>query len=652
MASSAQEQQRLPTAAGLQNLMAMALGSFRREDLGYNNSNNDRDDHRMPPRYSTNRASAHRDVQVVRTKRGAPTAAATADKKGTMVQALHQELPLHLNNNNNTAQQQQQRETLRYQPPRTIDFHHISSTNSLSGNGTVTSEITMLNLDFLGEEDSDDQTVQTTNTNDYDGMDQMQQTMNEMLALAKKSAGSGGMLDASHKSSGSLHSLGNVSFGVSSVLNHKERLYGSKRNVTEDQQQVVMGAGKMNGGEFVLKRPSSVIPLHLKNENNGIAHLQQGLPPSLPPRLSSSPNHPQHRPTITTSNTSNSSNGDDQEEEYSAGEIDAIIELKLEVANQRTIIDELSSKLNRALGEKKELEEKMVMSSSMNSRSSHWRRLNRDHDGEQQPSIDEEPNVLSSSLRQLSMSYKTATSTIFSSFSVANPLKEEITPPPSSAQPTPRTTTPTPTTAQSSPISTSWSQAKSGSTTLISAPSQQQQQQQQQRSQSLTIPNNSNNNNNNSKIQLQLLELQTTLATQMESSKRKEREWMSLCEKLQSENQRLSDENRQWKKNSVGSCSNLSGLSRLSGRNGASGSSSGGGGSIKSLQSSDFSSRKGRITEGVPLREEKKQDSVAEGKEEEEEDDDECSSTQNSSGDQESWKKSLEVEPIFVRTKI
>jgi len=374
----------------------MALGSFRREDLGYNNnSNNDRDDHRMPPRYSTNRASAHRDVQVVRTKRGAPTAAATADKKGTMVQALHQELPLHLNNNNNNTAQQQQRETLRYQPPRTIDFHHISSTNSLSGNGTVTSEITMLNLDFLGEEDSDDQTVQTTNTNDYDGMDQMQQTMNEMLALAKKSAGSGGMLDASHKSSGSLHSLGNISFGVSSVLNHKERLYGSKRNVTEDQQQVVMSAGKMNGGEFVLKRPSSVIPLHLKNENNGIAHLQQGLPPSLPPRLSSSPNHPQHRPTITTSNTSNSSNGDDQEEEYSAGEIDAIIALKLEVANQRTIIDELSSKLNRALGEKKELEEKMVMSSSMNSRSSHWRRLNRDHDGEQQPSIDEEPNVLS-----------------------------------------------------------------------------------------------------------------------------------------------------------------------------------------------------------------------------------------------------------------
>ncbi|KAK1732590.1 hypothetical protein QTG54_016731 [Skeletonema marinoi] len=644
MASSAQEQQRLPTAAGLQNLMAMALGSFRREDLGYNNSNNDRDDHRMPPRYSTNRASAHRDVQVVRTKRGAPTAAATADhKKGTMVQALHQELPLHLNNNNNTAQQQQ-RETLRYQPPRTIDFHHISSTNSLSGNGTVTSEITMLNLDFLGEEDSDDQTVQTTNTNDYDGMDQMQQTMNEMLTLAKKSTGSGGgMLDASHKSSGSLHSLGNVSFGVSSVLNHKERLYGSKRNVTEDQQQVVMGAGKMNGGEFVLKRPSSVTPLHLKNENNGIAHLQQGLPPSLPPRLSSSPNnHPQHRPTITTSNTSNSSNGDDQEEEYSAGEIDAIIALKLEVANQRTIIDELSSKLNRALGEKKELEEKMVMSSSMNSRSSHWRRLNRDHDGEQQPSIDEEPNVLSSSLRQLSMSYKTATSTIFSSFSVANPLKEEITPPPPSKT--------TATTAQSSlqqqtsssPISTSWSQAKSGNTTLISTPSQQQ-----QRSQSLTIPNN----NNNSKIKLQLLELQTTLATQMESSKRKEREWMSLCEKLQSENQRLSDENRQWKKNSVGSCSNLSGLSRLSGRNGASGSSSGGGGSIRSLQSSDFSSRKGRITEGVPLREEKKQDSVAECKEEEE-DDDECSSTQNSTGDQESWKKPMEVEPIFVRTKI
>jgi len=507
----------------------------------------------------------------------------------------------------------------------------------------------MLNLDFLGEEDSDDQTVQTTNTNDYDGMDQMQQTMNEMLALAKKSGG-GGMLDASHKSSGSLHSLGNISFGVSSVLNHKERLYGSKRNVTENQQ--VMQGGKMDSGEFELKKSSSVTPLHLKNENNGIAHLQQALPPSLPPRLSSSSsnNHPQHRPTITTSNTSNSSTGDDQDEEYSAGEIDAIIALKLEVANQRTTIDELSSKLNRALGEKKELEEKMVMSSSMNSRSSHWRRLNRDHhDGEQhQPSIDEEPNVLSSSLRQLSMSYKTATSTIFSSFSVANPLKEEITPPPSSAQPTPRTTTATPTTAQSSPISTSWSQAKSGSTTLISTPSQQQQQQ-QQRSQSLTIPNNSKDN---SKIQLQLLELQTTLATQMESSKRKEREWMSLCEKLQSENQRLSDENRQWKKNSVGSCSNLSGLSRLSGRNGASGSSSGGGGSIRSLQSSDFSSRKGRITEGVPLREEKKQDSVAEGKEEEEEDDDECSSTQNSTGDQESWKKSLEVEPIFVRTKI
>jgi len=621
--------------------MAMALGSFRREDLGYNNSNNnDRDDRRMPPRYSTNRATAGRDVQVVRTKRGAPTATAAADKKGTMVQALHQELP-HLNNNTTIAQQQQ--ETLRYQPPRTIDFHH-KSTNSLSGNdGTVTSEITMLNLDFLGEEeDSDDQTVQTTNTNDYDGMDQMQQTMNEMLALAKKSntdVSGGGMLDASHKSSGSLHSLGNISFGVSSVLNHKERLYGSKRNVTEDPQQVMHG-GNMTSGEFELKMPSSVIPPG-----------ELGLPPSLPPRLSSSNNHPQQRPTITTSNTSNSSNGDDQDEEYSAGEIDAIIALKLEVANQRTIIDELSSKLNRALGEKKELEEKMVMSSSMNSRSSHWRRLNRDHhDGEQQPSIDEEPNVLSSSLRQLSMSYKTATSTIFSSFS-ANPLKEEITPPPSSAQPTPRTTTPTPTTAQSSPISTSWSQAKSGSTTLISTPSQQQQQQ-QQRSQSLTIPNNSNNNNNNSKIQLQLLELQTTLATQMESSKRKEREWMSLCEKLQSENQRLSDENRQWKKNSVGSCSNLSSLSRLSGRNGASGSSSGGGGSIRSLQSSDFSSRKGRITEGVPLREEKKQDSVVEGKEEEEEDDDECSSTQNSTGDQESWKKPLEVEPIFVRTKI
>jgi len=70
----------------------------------------------------------------------------------------------------------------------------------------------------------------------------------------------------------------------------------------------------------------------------------------------------------------------------------------------------------------------------------------------------------------------------------------------------------------------------------------------------------------------------------------------------------LSDENRQWKKNSVGSCSNLSGLSRLSGRNGASGSSSGGGGSIRSLQSSDFSSRKGRIPEGVPLREEKREE--------------------------------------------
>jgi hypothetical protein len=258
----------------------------------------------------------------------------------------------------------------------------------------------------------------------------------------------------------SLASGGNISLGVSSIFAHKKRM-----GDVNGKKKCDDGSESTDDEEFILASLVST-----KNVDNKAA-------PSPPPS--------QQQPSSNTPHRRLSA-----DHAYNDQEIDAIIELKLEIANQRTIIDDLSSKLNRVTSEKKELEEKSQQHSRQLSSST---------------------AAIDGSLRQLSMS----ASSILSSFKAQ--LMEEA--------PTPNNTTATTTTTSSS-----WRLEKLG--------------EDGKRLSSFNSRDSTAPVNNNKTLEQQIHELQSSLRAQMESSAHKERLYKLQLQELHAENKELYEENQ------------------------------------------------------------------------------------------------------------
>jgi hypothetical protein len=184
-----------------------------------------------------------------------------------------------------------------------------------------------------------------------------------------------GQSDARRYSMASTGSLGNISFGVSSVFAHKKRLNGGVKNgynCEERKKSAVAcndrGASGGGGGTDDSSGDDDSYDFFMKQRMDVTPSKPKPSPPSntssTTPLLSPQDRKPSDY-QLQKQKQQQRREQRPKDNEYTDTEIDAIIELKLEIANQRTVIDNLSSKLNRALADNKALEEKVEEQNKM-----------------------------------------------------------------------------------------------------------------------------------------------------------------------------------------------------------------------------------------------------------------------------------------------
>ena len=485
----------------------MARGPFRREDAGNNataSSSNEKD-------YYSNIMPA-RNVKVV------PTKGPAENRKDRDATKWLDQDPRHKTDEPVEQQHQQERFGHKQQRPPTSFVNIRNNTSSFQ---TVTSEITML-ADLL----EDDPPPAREEVDDE--MDQiMKRAMEDVLKFANDSQNNSDKkkrsLAAAKKNSTSYSSFsfGDISLGISSIINHKKRLNkhqnqsNEETSNDEDSPEIDENHSDSDFNGKSSNEPSSVgLPLDAKNDSCMTSH-NDFMPSSTTGRS----------PSTSKAVTSNSTAKNQDQEEYTDRDIDAIIELKLQVANQRTTIDYLSSELNRALSEKKELEKRIERIQQQQQE---------EQEQQQEASLMEGNTMINSGLRQLrSMTYKAAASSIFSSFA-AHPIDEETlkvaVESQSISQQTSRTANITQPSPQSqtqqqqehdpsasqysilSSISARWSREKVGSTSTQSIRSSSQHEQRSHHPHTTTTYYD-----DSPELQSQVHELQSTLAKQFSS---------------------------------------------------------------------------------------------------------------------------------------